>query len=208
MKLTKAQREKILEWIGEGLNSSEINKRASRCKPSFSVSRQQVDHYRKTRDVNIEEIKQAGELTALTSGLSLKENRVALLHELAEKMRLDLLEGGRLWLPQVKGIGGMENYERVEYEEFNSAEVAQLRGVLDDIAGEVGGRARKMEHSGPDGGPIPLKDGKDEAERYDRSISALADAIREGISGSGTASDGNVDTTKQAPVAGAPVEGG
>jgi hypothetical protein len=41
-----------------------------------------------------------------------------------------------------KGIGSQDNYERVEYEEFNKAEVESLRGVLDDIAREVGDRSK------------------------------------------------------------------
>ena len=204
MKLTKAQRERVLEWIAEGLQSDEINKRAAKCKPPFVVSRQQVDHYRKTRDVRLEEIKDSGEFTALTSGLSLKERRVSLLHELAEKLRSDILDGGRLWLDQAKAVVN----ERFEYQEFNAAEVAQLRGLLADIADEVGGRAQKMEHSGPNGGPIPVNDGKDDDERYARSLSTLADAIGEALSGKGPETAGVVDTAKQTPVARPAVKSG
>jgi len=38
--------------------------------------------------------------------------------------------------------------EIYDYEEFNAAEIAQYRGILDDIAKEVGGRVQKTEHSG------------------------------------------------------------
>ena len=148
MRLQKAQRESLLTWIADGLESDEINKRAAKFKPKFKVSRQQVDHYRKTRKVDIAEVKKSGEFNALTSGLALSEKRVQLLQELAEKLRADLFENKRLWLDQVKGIGSMQNYERVEYQEFNAAEVAQLRGVLEDIALEVGERSKTMEHKG------------------------------------------------------------
>ena len=204
MRLTKAQREKVLEWIAEGLLSDEIKKRAAKQKPPFTVSRQQVDYFRKTRNVSLEEIKTEGEFTALTSGLSVKEKRVALLHELAERLRSDLFEGGRLWLDQAKAVVN----ERYEYQEFNGAEVAQLRGLLADIADEVGGRTQKMEHSGPNGGPIPVNDGKDEDERYHRSISTLADAIGEAISGAGPKAAGAVDTAKQTAMAGAAIKSG
>ncbi len=204
MRLTKAQREKVLEWIAEGLLSDEINKRAAKQKPPFKVSRQQVDHFRRTRSVVLNDIKTEGEFDALKSGLSIKDKRVALLQELAEKLRADLFEGGRLWLDQAKAVVN----ERFEYQEFNGAEVAQLRGLLADIADEVGGRTQKMEHSGPNGGPIPVNDGKDDDERYARSLSTLADAIGEALSGKGPEATSPVDTAKQTAVGGAIIPSG
>lgn len=145
MRLKKAQREQLLEWIAEGLDTGEINKRAAKFKPRFKVSTRLVTHYRKTRNIKVEAIKSIGETNALISGLAIKENRVAKLQALADRMLADLLEKDKLWLLQVKGIGGTENYERVEYYEFNKAEVDALRGILDDIASEVGGRVRKAD---------------------------------------------------------------
>ena len=139
--LEKEQREALIQWVAEGLETDEINKRALKFKPPFKVSRQQVDHYRKTRKVDLNEIKHSGEMTALTSGLALRENRVALLQKMADQMIYDLLNNNLLWTDEVKGIGGAENFEKIEYKEFNGAEVAQLRGVLDDIASEMGQRA-------------------------------------------------------------------
>jgi len=147
MKLKKAQREVLLQWVGEGLESDEINKRAAKFKPRFSVLRSQVVYYRKSRHVQLDALKNAGEMVSLTSGLALKENRVRLLQELANKLKDDLFMNGKLWLLQVKGIGGKKNFERVEYYDFNSSEVAQLRGVLDDIASEVGGRVSNVDLS-------------------------------------------------------------
>jgi hypothetical protein len=158
MKLKKTQREALLAWVAEGLQTDEINKRAALFASPFEVTRQQVDFYRKTRKVDIEQLRKEGEFTALNTGLSVKEKRVDLLHQLAEKMRQDLLENNLLWVPQVKGIGGADNFERVDYEEFNAAEVMQLRGVLDDIAAELNERMKKLEHSGPGGGAIPIFD--------------------------------------------------
>lgn len=147
MKLKKAQKEAVLRWIAEGLESDEINKRAQRFKPAFKVSRSQVDYYRKSREVNLSEIRDSGETDALKSGLALKENRVALLNKLGEKFSAELLreEDNKLWLLQVKGIGSQENYERVQYYDFNRAEVDALRGVLDDIASEVGDRVKRTD---------------------------------------------------------------
>jgi len=169
MKLKKGQKENLLQWIAEGLHTDEINQRASLFKSPFEVTRQQVDHYRKTRHVDIESLKQAGEFTALNTGLAVREKRVALLQRLADRMVQDLFDEDLVWTDEVKGIGGADNFERIDYKEFNQAEVAQLRGVLDDIAAEMNERIKKLEHSGPDGGPIPIFDldrwKKERAER-------------------------------------------
>jgi len=59
-------------------------------------------------------------------------------------MEEDIFEGS-LWTDQVKMIGSGDCQERVEFESFNSAEVDQYRGVLDDIAKELGGRVQKTD---------------------------------------------------------------
>jgi hypothetical protein len=173
MKLIKKQRTQLLVWIAEGLETGEINKLAAKFKPPFKVTRQQVDHYRKTRDVKLDEIKAQDETSALTTGLSLKENRVKLLHDLAGLLSRDIFEGKRLWLDQAKGIGSAENYERIDYQEFNTAEVAQLRGLLDDIATEVGERVKRQEVTGKDGKPIELFDMSVWKQERDRRLKEI-----------------------------------
>lgn len=156
MRLEKGQKEKLLEWVAEGLETDEINARAQDCGPPFTVSRQQVDFYRKTRKVAVKEIAKSGELDALTSGLALKEVRVARLAKLAARMEEDLFGSG-LWLDQLKSIGSGLDQQVVEYEEFNAGEVKEYRGVLDDIARELGHRKNGLEVSGPNGGPLTIK---------------------------------------------------
>ena len=158
MKLRKAQKVILLTWIAEGLETDEINQRAAKFRPRFKVTRQQVDHYRKTRAVSLEEIKESEEVSALKIGLALKEIRVEKLNLLGERLLEDLLgreDSDRLWLDQVKGIGSHDNYERIEYQEFNKSEVDALRGVLDDIAVEVGDRIKKVDATS-DGKPLQL----------------------------------------------------
>lgn len=134
----------MLEWIAAGMQTDEINEKAALFKPPFNVSRQQVDWYRKTRKIDLEAIAAVDENNALTTGLSLKEERVKKLQQLAALMEKDLL-GGFLWLEQVKSIGSGAFSQVVEYEEFNKAEVDAYRGVLDDIAKEVGGRVQRVQ---------------------------------------------------------------
>lgn len=175
MKLRKKQIELVIQCVGEGLETGEINKLAAKFKPPFKVTRQQVDYYRKTREVQLTKIKDASETSALKTGLSLKENRVKILHDLADLLCKDLFENNMMWLDQAKGIGSGPTWEKYEYQEFNAAEIAQLRAVLDDIAAEVGERVKKQEITGKDGGPIPfdLDSWKQEREKRLQSIKKL-----------------------------------
>lgn len=139
MRLRKRQKEAVIAWVAEGLESDEINERAKKFKPPFEVSRQQVDWYRGTRDADISAIRAAGEFEALTQGFALKENRVKALQTIANMMYRDITNGF-LWLDQVKALGAGDNMEVVDYEEFNTAEVKEFRAALDDIAKELGHR--------------------------------------------------------------------
>jgi hypothetical protein len=134
----------VLEWIAAGMQTNEINEKAALFKPPFNVSRQQVDWYRKTRKIDLGAIAAVDENNALTTGLSLKEERVKKLQQLAALMEKDLL-GGFLWLEQVKSIGAGPFSQVIEYEEFNKGEVDAYRGILDDIAKEVGGRIQRVQ---------------------------------------------------------------
>ena len=139
MRLKRAQKTKLLEWISEGLDSGEINARAAEYDPPFGVSRQQVDWYRATRSLARAAVVSAIEGDALTTGLALKVERVRKLQQLAVLMEADIF-GGLLWTDQVKMIGSGPFAKEVDYEEFNTAEVQQYRGALDDIAKEMGHR--------------------------------------------------------------------
>lgn len=156
MRLKKSQKEKLLEWISEGLQSDEINARAAVFDPPFDVSRQQVDWYRSTREKNIAALTAVGEYDALTAGLAIRSERVRKLQQLAALMEKDLF-GGFLWTDQVKSLGSGEFMEIVDYEEFNTAEVQQYRGVLDDIAKEMGERKAGVELTGKNGNPIDVR---------------------------------------------------
>lgn len=145
MKLRKDQKLLVIACIAEGLETGEINKRAAKFKPPFKVSRSQVDWYRKTREVKLDEIQETEEKSALKSGLAIKANRVDVLQRLADRLIIDLLpresHKSLLWVNMSKTVAN----ERYEYQEFNRAEVEALRGVLDDISAEVGERVRKSD---------------------------------------------------------------
>ena len=153
MRLKKEQRNELLKWVAAGLETGEINDKAGAFDPPFRVSRAQVDYYRKTRDVNLKGLPESEQYDALTTGLALKEERVKRLSLLAALMEEDLF-AGVLWTEDVKMIGSGEFQERVEFEEFNASEVSQYRGVLDDIAKEMGGRVQRQELTGANGGKV------------------------------------------------------
>lgn len=145
MRLKKAQKEKVIEWVAEGLATDEINERASRFDDPFVVARQQVDHYRKTRKIDIAELRQSAEHEALNTGLSKVSERVEKLKRLAALLENDLFIDDKLWLLQVKGVGSGPIAEIVEYYDFNRSEVDAYRGILDDIAKETGGRIQRQD---------------------------------------------------------------
>jgi hypothetical protein len=157
MRITKKkQKLAVMEWIGEGLSSKEIDDRARNFDPPFTISRSQVDYYRKTRAQDLKSISHISEQTAMTEGYAKKEYRVYKLSLLAALMERDLLNG-LLWTNEVKTIGSGPAAEIIDFEEFNKAEVEAYRGVLDDIAAETGGRIKKTELTGGNGGPVSWK---------------------------------------------------
>jgi hypothetical protein len=130
-KLTKAQKDALLQWVGEGLTSGEINDRAAKFDPPFEVKRTLVDYYRKTRAATIKDL--AREEEPLSTGLALRAERVRVLQELAARLKDDIL-GDNLWLTDVKYSGN----QQVFIERFNASEVSEFRATLAQIADEVG----------------------------------------------------------------------
>lgn len=144
MRLKKSQKEQVLKWVAAGLQTDEINNKAAAFDDPFDVSRQQVDYYRKTRETDIRAIRSISENQALVEGFALKEHRVYKLSILAALLEKDLF-GGFIWTDQVKGVGSGDIAEIVDYEEFNAAEIVQYRGLLEDIAKEMGGRIQRQD---------------------------------------------------------------
>jgi len=151
MKLNKAQKKAVISWVVEGLRSDEVNDRAAVFKQPFSVSKQQVDYYRKSRHKKMEVLREEHENDAINTGLALVAVRVQRLQRLADMMWHDIEVKKLLWLKDKKGIGFGEAAEIYEFEKFNKAEIDSYRGVLDDIAKEVGDRVHKIAPTDPTG---------------------------------------------------------
>lgn len=78
----------------------------------------------------------------METGLALAHERVQRLVSIYERLYEDFQEDDNLWMPDQKGIGSAENFQVVDIIHFNTQLIDQLRGVLDDIAHEVGGRVK------------------------------------------------------------------
>ena len=151
MRLKKAHVEVLLTWIAEGLHTGEINDRAAVFELPFNVSRQQVDHYRKTRHAKIMDLIESYENKALNEGLARVAVRVGKLQRLAELLEDDLFRKSKVWLEDKKGVGTGDIAEIYDFFKFNKGEIDAYRGVLDDIASEVGGRINKVALTDPTG---------------------------------------------------------
>ena len=151
MKLKKAHKEILLTWIAEGFLTDEINDRAAEFEQPFNVSREQVAYYRRSRNEKIKELKESYENKALNTGLARKGVRVQKLQRLAALLEHDLFAKGLTWVEDKKGVGSGDIAEIYDFEEFNKSEIDAYRGVLDDIAKEMGHRVLKVAPTDPTG---------------------------------------------------------
>jgi hypothetical protein len=108
-------------------------------------------------DAEVERQKNDYVQQVMKSGLALVHERVNTLKDLTDSLLAELCEIGEagqvigfkpdaLWLPDAKQIGGGEFAERVDIVHFNAPGLDQLRGLLDDLARETGGRRQRREN--------------------------------------------------------------
>ena len=91
-------------------------------------------------DTELEARKNAEAEAVMQEGLALPHERVRMLKDMAESLQ-----------PRIIWVGAKRG-KPVEI--IDPAVVAQLRGTLDDLAKETGGRVKRQEFTGKDGGPI------------------------------------------------------
>lgn len=104
----------------------------------------------------------------MEKGLSQTHERLARLNEIFDRLYEDFQNDDNVWLPDVKGIGKGDNFERIDLVRFNAGLISELRSTLDDIAAEVGGRVKRTELTGANGGPIKTQtDEKPDLSAFD-----------------------------------------
>ena len=132
--LSQSQHSALLKWISMGYTYAEIIERAVNFNPPFKPDEKLISNYRVKYRSQIVETRREFEQEAIEVGLALRRNRLQALHSLAHLLEDDIHRKGKLWIQHVKGLGSGNYYERVIEEEFNEAELRQLRGVYEDIA--------------------------------------------------------------------------
>lgn len=99
----------------------------------------------------IETAKNARRAAVLAHDLAQDWGRLERLYALADFLQSQVYEVGEtgryhnVWLPDVKQIGVGLNAARIDIERFNAAILSEYRAALEDIAAEVGGRAKRVD---------------------------------------------------------------
>lgn len=99
----------------------------------------------KVYDTHIEAEKTAEAQRLRTEGLAADHARIYELDKLYRALDREFDGGKGIWYSDIKVSS---RGDEVEVPAFNNALISQMRGVLDDIAKEVGGRKQRLEHSG------------------------------------------------------------
>lgn len=141
IKYTIKQREFLKMLVAAGAVLGEIREKCAAFEEPFKPSANAIQSYRTILGVKINDLIAKGELTALNTGLALRENRVKALQQLAEKMHRDLFKENLVWIDDAKTVA----QERYDFKQFNKAQIDAYLRILDDIAKETGGRVTKVE---------------------------------------------------------------
>ncbi len=132
-RLEKAQKESLVRWITEGMGLGEINRRASEFEPPFQVSAYAIKYYRAKFGIDLHLLTQRDAQEAINTGLGNVAARKEVLEIAEAALREELFENGSL---TVETRGGVR---------FNAPMFREWRGLIDDIAREVGGRRQGID---------------------------------------------------------------
>lgn len=113
-----------------------------------------VEAFDRQQAAHAQAIYEARRQSILESGLAQKHERLDKLCSIFDRLYEDFQSDQNLWMHEAKGIGAGENFVVIDTIRFNAALVTEIRNTLADIAAEVGGRPRKTELTGRNGGPI------------------------------------------------------
>jgi hypothetical protein len=141
-KLSQTERLRIAERLAAGDTYAVVA-------AAIGTTVSNVKYYARKSRPRIEAAKEVRITEAITAGLSEVDARVSQLEWLNGLLQADLDTG--LYGVDIKMSA---TGKTVEVPSFKGAQVAQIRGTLDDIAKERGGRKTKMEVTGKDGESI------------------------------------------------------
>lgn len=126
----------------------------------------EIERRRKEQDAALEAEREARRRQIMESGLALDFERVERLKrleglliqelgEIDEQGNLVALKEDSVWAPDVKQIGSGKFAQQVDIVRFNRAIFETIRGLLDDLAKETGGRKQVGVIETPDLAPLP-----------------------------------------------------
>jgi PBSX family phage terminase large subunit len=148
-RMNGVQKAFLLSLIAAGrMNPQLIEACKNHSTEPWDLTERQIQYWRRKMKHRFQELQDNEVLEVMTKGFALKENRIRSLGMLADRMLEDLLASDKkkelIWLERKKSRGSRENFEAFMEEEFNTAQLAQYRGLMDDIAKETGGRNPKL----------------------------------------------------------------
>lgn len=148
-RLNGKQTEYVVKLLKKGYTVPQIRKLGKKFDPPFEFTPTMGTTYRRRIGVSFKKMMDDAVMDGLNLGLEDSKARVALLQQIAIRLTKDILhkdpERERIWLNRLKAIGSGLNFESFYEEEFNTPELQQLRGILDDIAKELGGRVQRSD---------------------------------------------------------------
>lgn len=155
--LTPQEREAILTRLAAKVSYPDIA-------AEFGCTVDNVKYYARKAKPKIQAAKEVRTTEAINRGLSEVDARVAQLEWLNGLLQADLATGMYSTDIKMSATG-----KTVTVPVFKGQQVTQLRGTLDDIAKERGGRKTTAEVTGKDGSPVSF------TIRFERADPALAD---------------------------------
>lgn len=89
-----------------------------------------------------------------TEGLAADHERIRQLGRIWAALDGEFRDGAGLWYKDIKISA---KGDTVDVDVFNAALLTQMRGILDDLAKETGGRKQAVEHSTPKDNPFKIE---------------------------------------------------
>lgn len=99
-----------------------------------------MEYDQRVQEWQEEQVKQG-----MREGLALDHYRVEELKGIFDRLKRELEANDALWLEDKKQLGKGEQMEIIDIVRYNTSLINDLRGVLDDLAQETGGRIRRTD---------------------------------------------------------------
>lgn len=145
----------LVEWTAEGLRLPEMNERAAKSNPPFAIEWKQLKYVRARSNAKFTKFREEFEAEAIGEGLSRRAVRIRQLETLFDKhLELIRARGAEMAGEIAGGDQGLmaRDYKGKDADtpiyKYDGALIKEMRGMLDDIAREMGERKTNVELGG------------------------------------------------------------